>query len=436
MFAHLGPNLQLPWGGAAHGESVQHDLGHWGWSSRALRGSVRRRGRGKLGASGEISGTHLCKVFAHGLGGDAEVVAEGARIASLAGALAVELARNMRCICARGEQGAGQHAASVLLGMSAAAEGGARRQAMEMRRRRRHRRAEGKGVEGGDGPTRGAPRPVKSASSRHGRHDAIGVGRLLLGLGVRDVEASASRVAKLGGIVGSRHGWEGKRKDREPRAGTWKAGSRNAGRAKVCAQRRGSCSLVLLLCSAVEVGGWQREPGGAARFFLCSSARCACAVRRAGHHPIANQPIAGRVGGAGQQPTEAGTERGSVAPWLAWAAPGRREHGGSWPPIVGSLDRQADRQAGRVSFSTSASLVGQTLEQRSGWAKPRGNVEETHGHSAAARELVFIIHSMTLGTQVMFPTCKFESWGRRGGSEGTHHFPAVKRSHPAFWGWW
>lgn len=350
MFAHLGPNLQLPWGGAAHGESVQHDLGHWGWSSRALRGSVRRRGRGKLGASGEISGTHLCKVFAHGLGGDAEVVAEGARIASLAGALAVELARNMRCICARGEQGAGQHAASVLLGMSAAAEGGARRQAMEMRRRRRHRRAEGKGVvEGGDGPTRGAPRPVKSASSRHGRHDAIGVGRLLLGLGVLDVEASASRVAKLGGIVGSRHGWEGKRKGREPRAGTWKAGSRNAGRAKVCAQRRGSCSLVLLLCSAVEVGGWQREPGGAARFFLCSSARCACAVRRAGHHPIANQPIAGRVGGAGQQPTEAGTERGSVAAWLAWAAPGRREHGGSWPPIVGSLDRQADRQAESLS---------------------------------------------------------------------------------------
>lgn len=427
MFAHLGPNLQLPWGGAAHGESVQHDLGHWGWSSRALRGSVRRRGRGKLGASGEISGTHLCKVFAHGLGGDAEVVAEGARIASLAGALAVELARNMRCICARGEQGAGQHAASVLLGMSAAAEGGARRQAMEMRRRRRHRRAEGKGVEGGDGPTRGAPRPVKSASSRHGRHDAIGVGRLLLGLGVLDVEASASRVAKLGGIVGSRHGWEGKRKGREPRAGTWKAGSRNAGRAKVCAQRRGSCSLVLLLCSAVEVGGWQREPGGAARFFLCSSARCACAVRRAGHHPIANQPIAGRVGGQGSSPLKQAL---NVGAWLRargqlravenMEAAGRQLLG----PSTG-------RPTGRPSLFLHVGVVGR--------ADSRAKVGLGKDTRKCGRNTRAQRSSPAIDIYYSFrpsqPWSRLASSHHGVGVEGTH-FPAVKRSHPALWGWW
>lgn len=412
MFAHLGPNLQLPWGGAAHGESVQRDLGHSGLELACSLG-VRCDGveGRKLGASGEISGTHLCKVFAHGLGGDAEVVAEGARIASLAGALAVELARNMRCVC---ERGAGPGSAcSQCLGDV----GGGRR-------RGKATGGDGdgmmrcavvvvtvamrawKGVKGWDGPTRRAPRPVKSASSRHGRHDAIGVGRLLLGLGVLDVEASASRVAKLGGIVGGRHGCEGKGKrkarGREPRAGTWKQ-KRWTGKGL-----RATDGRVLLLSGAALLccggGGVAEGRGGPillSAFALQRGAR-AWAVRRAvvragrkslkGSGAPSNRQSANRRSsrGAGQQPTEAGTERGSVAAWLAWAAPTST---GSCPPIVGYLDRQLETE----SLSPRPRRWSDrqwTLEERSGWAKTRADVEETHGESAAARELVFIVHSI------------------------------------------
>lgn len=180
-------------------------------------------------------------------------------------------------------------------------------------------------------------------------------------------------------------------------------GSKNAGRAKVCAQRTGECSCSLV-CSALlwRWGGSRGEGRPDSSLCLCSSARCAWAVRRAvvragrkslkGSGAPSNRQSANRRSsrGAGQQPTEAGTERGSVAAWLAWAAPTST---GSWPPIVGYLDRQLETES--LSPRPRRWSGGQwTLEERSGWAKTRAVVEETHGESTAARELVFIVHSI------------------------------------------
>jgi hypothetical protein len=44
--------------------------------------------------------THLCEILANGLGGVAEIVAEGTGAACLAGTLPEELARDMACVCA------------------------------------------------------------------------------------------------------------------------------------------------------------------------------------------------------------------------------------------------------------------------------------------------------------------------------------------------
>jgi hypothetical protein len=55
--------------------------------SAAIVGGTGRRARGTA---------HLGEIFADGLGGGAEIVAEGAGIARLAGALPEEFAGNMR----------------------------------------------------------------------------------------------------------------------------------------------------------------------------------------------------------------------------------------------------------------------------------------------------------------------------------------------------
>lgn len=194
-------------------------------------------------------------------------------------------------------------------------------------------------------------------------------------------------------------------------------GSKNARRAKVCAQRRGSCSRVLLCCSAVEVGGQQR--GGAARF--CSLPLHFSAVRVGGapcgagrergtiQSSMGQSPAESR---AGQQPTEAGTER-RVGAWLRGSRGHLASRAGSWPPIVGHLDRQPESLSPR---------------RRRWWlGKGTRKCEETHGHSTAARELIFIVHSIppSLGS-----TCKFSSWGRRGG----HPFRGSETAPPRLLG--
>lgn len=103
MLAHFGPNLQLPCGAVTHRQPVlatgsrREDL----WAGNLAPGAPGRRiatGR-RNGPAEDV--TYLSKVFADGLRGGADVVAEGAGIACLAGTLPEELAGNMRGIWGR-----------------------------------------------------------------------------------------------------------------------------------------------------------------------------------------------------------------------------------------------------------------------------------------------------------------------------------------------
>lgn len=198
-------------------------------------------------------------------------------------------------------------------------------------------------------------------------------------------------------------------------------GSKNAGRAKVCAQRRES-ALALWCCSALlwRWGGVAEGRGGPillSAFALQRGAR-AWAVRRAvvragrkslkGSGAPSNRQSANRRSsrGAGQQPTEAGTERVSVAAWLAWAAPTST---GSWPQLLGTSTGSWRpslflhvRVVGRADSGLSRKgRVGQRHEQL--WKKHTGRAQQPGNW--------YLLFNPSL--LALVPTCKFESWGRR-----------------------
>lgn len=82
MLAHFGPNLQLPWN-----------------RDTVSREGVRSEVSGKrMGRVAHLGRTYLGKVFADVIGGRREIVAKGASVSRLAGALAEEFARNVGSI--------------------------------------------------------------------------------------------------------------------------------------------------------------------------------------------------------------------------------------------------------------------------------------------------------------------------------------------------
>jgi hypothetical protein len=86
MLAHFGPNLQFPCP-AWHLNQYNPDV-----CDASLRRSRPPSAAGRAAMGVGRTSTHLGKVFAHRLGGGAQVVAEGAGIAGLAGALPEEFA--------------------------------------------------------------------------------------------------------------------------------------------------------------------------------------------------------------------------------------------------------------------------------------------------------------------------------------------------------
>jgi hypothetical protein len=85
MLAHLGPNLQFPY---KHSDRIVSPC----YSEPFIPS------RTTMTVNNAIS-TYLGEVFAHSLGGSAEVMAEGASIAGLTCTLSEELAWDVRCIC-------------------------------------------------------------------------------------------------------------------------------------------------------------------------------------------------------------------------------------------------------------------------------------------------------------------------------------------------
>lgn len=93
MLAHLGPNLQLPYRGSKQQRLVASPGGtRWLLATAATSTATQRR---SPSAGNEAHPTYLRKIFADGLGGMAEVVAEGTGIAGLTRALSEEFARDV-----------------------------------------------------------------------------------------------------------------------------------------------------------------------------------------------------------------------------------------------------------------------------------------------------------------------------------------------------